>query len=382
MANKQKVLFITGTRADFGKLKPLMHAVCNDDAFECVIFVTGMHLMTKYGQTYREVIKEGFQDVYLHVNQIDGETMDLILANTVSGLSRFVAESKPDMIVVHGDRLEALAGAIVGAFRNILVCHIEGGERSGTVDDMIRHSVTKLSHVHCVANKEAANRLYQLGEHHESVFITGSPDIDIMLSEGLPSLETLCERYEMPHNRYGIVLYHPVTTDSQATVAKHANALVDALLESDRQYVVIYPNNDEHSQEIFKAYKRLEDLPDFKFYPSLRFEFFLTLLKEAQFIIGNSSAGMREAPVYCVPTVNLGLRQNNRFSCPSILSIQEEKQAIIDAMNKAAGMDDCEQCLFFGRGNSTELFLEMLKNETVWNISAQKKFIDMPPVAP
>ncbi len=357
-----------------------MHAVCNDDKFECVVFVTGMHLMRKYGQTYREVVKEGFSDIYLHVNQIEGETMDLILANTVSGLSRFVAESKPDMIVVHGDRLEALAGAIVGAFRNILVCHIEGGERSGTVDDMIRHSVTKLSHVHCVANEEAASRLYQLGEHHGSVFVTGSPDIDIMLSEGLPSPDRLRERYEMPHKRYGVVLYHPVTTDSPETVAAHADALVDALLESNRQYVVIYPNNDEHSKEIFKAYGRLEGHSSFRFYPSLRFEFFLTLLKEADFIIGNSSAGLREAPVYCVPTVNLGSRQSNRFSCPSILSVPEEKQAILDAIEKAASMDDCEQCLFFGRGNSTELFLKMLKSDEAWAISAQKRFIDMPPM--
>lgn len=375
--DKKKLLFITGTRADFGKLKPLMHAVCDSDDFECTIFVTGMHLMAKYGSTYREVVKEGFEDIYSYVNQSEDESMDLVLASTVSGLARYVSEAQPDMIVVHGDRLEALAGAIVGSFRNILVCHIEGGERSGTIDEMIRHSVTKLSHVHCVANQEASERLQQMGEDPKSIFITGSPDIDIMLSDGLPTIEETRERYELEFERYGIVLYHPVTTIPAETVREQADALVDALLESDLNYVVIYPNNDEHSKEIFEAYKRLEGKPNFRFYPSLRFEHFLTLLKEANFIVGNSSAGIREAPVYCVPTVNLGTRQDNRFYSDSIITVPEAPQSILRAIQQADSMNQCEQCLYFGRGNSMELFMDLLRNGGVWATKPQKQFLDI-----
>src|SRR5262249_33469221 len=147
------------------------------------IFVTGMHTLESYGYTVDEVRKGGFEHVFVHVNQIIGEPMDLILANTVHGLSRYVHDSPPDMIVVHGDRVEALAGAIVGSLRNIRTVHIEGGEISGTIDGSIRHAISKLAHIHCVANNDAAGRLIQMGEDPRAIYVIGSPDIDIMISQ-------------------------------------------------------------------------------------------------------------------------------------------------------------------------------------------------------
>lgn len=375
--NPKRILFVTGTRADYGKLKPLMRAVEDASGLECLIFATGMHLMARYGDTVQEITRGGFENIHPYVNQIHGEPMDSILANTVSGLSRYVTETKPDMVVVHGDRLEALAGAIVGAFRNILVCHIEGGELSGTVDEIIRHSVTKLSHIHCVANEEAAQRLCQLGENADNVFITGSPDIDIMLSDTLPSIDEVKAHYEIDFEKYAVVLYHPVTTDTPEAISERAEALVDALLEDDHNYVVVYPNNDDNGVGIFTAYKRLEDHERFRIFPSLRFESFLTLLKEASFIIGNSSAGIREAPVYCVPSVNLGTRQRDRFQSSSIVNAIETKDSILQAIDLVADMQDCEQCLYFGKGNSKEVFMKMITSERVWKISSQKQFNDL-----
>ena len=148
----KRILFLTGTRADFGKLRPLIQQVDAHPNFEAVVFVTGMHTLELYGYTVLEVRNAGFRNLHVHMNQFPNEPMDLVLANTISGLSRFVHEETPDLIVVHGDRVEALAGAVVGALRNILVAHVEGGELSGTVDDLIRHAVSKLSHLHCVAN--------------------------------------------------------------------------------------------------------------------------------------------------------------------------------------------------------------------------------------
>jgi len=376
MSEKKCILFLTGTRADFGKLKPLMRAVESSPDFECRIFVTGMHLLAQYGHTYRQVEREGFQNVFTAQNQVGGESMDLILANTVSALSRHVTNDPPDMIVVHGDRLEALAGAIVGAFRNILVAHIEGGERSGTIDEMIRHSVTKLSHLHFVANEDAARRLLQLGEHPESVFTIGSPDIDIMLSPDLPALDAVRARYEISFGEYAVALYHPVTTEPEKQ-ARRAKDFTDALLESGYNFVVISPNNDAGCEHILRAYGALDANPRFRRFPSMRFEYFLRLMQNARFIIGNSSAGVREAPIYGVRTINVGNRQKDRFQHPSIVNVSGRKEAMLPAMREAWSLEECPPCFYFGRGNSVEQFMKHLTEPGLWSRSCQKHFQDL-----
>ena len=294
MSNK-KIVFLTGTRADFGKIKSLITALEKDDKYTPYVFVTGMHLMEDYGYTLLEVEKSGFEHVDTFENHTHETTMDLTLAKTIDGFSNYIKKTNPDLIVVHGDRVEALAGAIVGSLNNILVAHIEGGEVSGTIDELIRHSVSKMSHLHYVANDLAKKRLIQMGEVATNIFIIGSPDIDVMFSNDLPSINEVTAYYEIPYDHYAVLMYHPVTTDN-ANVAIYANNLVDALLKDDKNYVVIYPNNDLGSREILKAYKRLNHNSRFRVFPSIRFEYFLSLLKHSDFIIGNSSAGIREAP--------------------------------------------------------------------------------------
>jgi UDP-N-acetylglucosamine 2-epimerase (hydrolysing) len=379
----KSILFITGTRADFGKLKPLIHQVDNSELFECSLFVTGMHTLSRYGYTVDEVyqtigehrLAEGFRSVYTFMNQSYGDPMEQILASTINGLSRYTQEFKPDMIVVHGDRVEALAGAIVGALRNILVAHIEGGEISGTIDELIRHAVTKMSHIHFVANDEAANRLKQLGEHQDSIFVIGSPDIDLMLSPDLPSIKEVNKHYGITFDKYGIVLFHPDTTDPEGT-ATTAEAMVSALLASEHNYVVIYPNNDEGCEFIFSAYERLKGNSRFAIFPSMRIEYFLTLLKEAMFIIGNSSAGVRESPVYSVYSINIKGRQKNRFTYESIINVDGTETSITKALRNIKNMSQLKPSYHFGKGNSASLFMSALKNERLWNTPKQKQFVD------
>ena len=178
MSDKKKILFITGTRADFGKLKLLINACDLDESLDVYIFVTGMHILPKYGGTEHEVLKCNYKNVYTYINQRHNDPQDIILANTIQGLGNYVSIKKPDMLVVHGDRLEALAGGIVGSLNNIIVAHIEGGEVSGTIDESIRHSISKLSHIHFVANEEAKLRLISLGEEEGHIYNTGCPSID------------------------------------------------------------------------------------------------------------------------------------------------------------------------------------------------------------
>ena len=372
----KRILFLTGTRADFGKMKTLMLDVESNPSFESHIFITGMHTLNLYGNTSNEVKRAGFENTYTFVNQIVGEPMEVILATTISGLSRYVHELQPDMIVIHGDRVEALAGAIVGSLGNILVAHIEGGELSGTIDELIRHSVSKLSHLHLVANKNAQDRLIQMGESKDCVHIIGSPDIDVMISKDLPSLKTSKEYYELPFENYGTVLFHPVTTEYK-DMRVIAHNFVDALLESDQNYLVVYPNNDYGCKFILEEYRRLEADDRFRVIASLRFEYFLTLLKNSDFIIGNSSAGIREAPFYGLPSVNVGTRQNNRFLHTSIVSVNYDTASILTAINTASSMRVCEKNDYFGSGNSTELFMNIINNPKTWETSVQKQFNDI-----
>ena len=147
-----------------------MHAVEAHENFELHVFVTGMHMLAKYGSTYKEVVKDGFKYIYQFVNTRDNQSMDMTLSNTIVGFSNYVEEFKPDLIVVHGDRVEALAGAIVGAINNVRVAHIEG-EISGTIDESIRHAITKFAHFHLVANDQAVRYIIQLGERPETILL-------------------------------------------------------------------------------------------------------------------------------------------------------------------------------------------------------------------
>jgi UDP-N-acetylglucosamine 2-epimerase (hydrolysing) len=381
----RKILFLTGTRADFGKLKPLIQSVDAAEAFEVAIFITGMHTLSRYGYTLDEVyrtlpehrLRDGTRSVYVYHNQVVGEPMERVLASTIEGLSRYLTEFRPDLIVVHGDRVEALAGAIVGALRNILVAHVEGGEVSGTVDELIRHAVTKMSHIHFVANEEALRRLRQLGERPQTIHVIGSPDIDLMMSSSLPDIVEVKRHYDIPFTDYGVIIFHPVTTDLVDT-ERSVQAIADAVLESEREHVVIYPNNDEGCELIFNAWRRLENNKQIKLLPSMRVEYFLVLLRNAQYLLGNSSAGIRECPVFGVPAINVSTRQTGRSNSPCIINVEGERKQILAAMNGSwNNLERHAPDLAFGVGNSAQLFLEAMGKESFWQVSTQKLFNDI-----
>lgn len=377
MGTTKKIVFLTGTRADFGKLKPLIQRVAATPGFQYEIFVTGMHMLARYGSTIHEIRHAGFDRVHGFINQDSSVSsqMDLVLATTIQGLGHYLRESRPDLLVIHGDRVETLAGAIAGALNNVLVAHIEGGELSGTIDELIRHAVSKLSHTHFVANEDARRRLMQMGEHPSSIFAVGSPEIDVMLSDSLPTLDEVKRRYEITFDKYCILLYHPVTTELEQTADKARN-VVDAMLESGENAVVIYPNNDAGSDAIMAELQRMRGLPRFRMLPSMRFEYFLSLLRGCRAIVGNSSSGVREAPVYGVPTVNIGTRQSDRFRYPSITNVPDDKDAILAALRSLPS--GSRPSLHFGEGKSAAHFEAVLRDESFWAIARQKKFVDLP----
>jgi UDP-N-acetylglucosamine 2-epimerase (hydrolysing) len=371
-------MFITGTRADYGKLKYLMKAVEADEKFENFIFVCGMHLLPQYGNTYNGIINEGYKNVHIARGIHYTADMGTNLGSTIIYLSGYVHDIKPDMIVVHGDRIDALAGAIVGALNNIWVAHIEGGEITGTIDESIRHAVSKFAHFHFVANDDAAKRLMRMGEDKENIFEIGSPDIDVMLSDKLPSFQTVKSWYELRFDKYAIVIYHPVTTEV-GSLAEKVNALMDALKESKKKYVIIYPNNDTGTEVIISKIEQVRATENFEVYKTLKFEYFLTLLKNADFIIGNSSAGVREACVYGIPAIDIGTRQQGRYDTNTLKNIRhcgESKEEILDAIQNICDRKYQVPSTVFGRGNSTELFMNVIRDDKLWERTIQKHFID------
>ena len=376
----KRVVFLTGTRADFGKVKSLMSILEESADFEVFVFATGMHMEPRYGYTVREIEKCGFANIYHYINAASEGLMDRSLANTIQGFGDYIRLIKPDLIVVHGDRCEALAGAMVGSLNNIMVAHIEGGELSGSVDELIRHAVSKMSHLHFVSNHRAKQRLMQMGEEPGAVFAIGSPDLDILASPNLPSLEFVKDHYEIPFERFGILVFHPVTT-AVSQLRHDAQQVIEGVLASGKQFVAIYPNNDQGSNIILEEYEqRLAQAENVRLFPSLRFEYILVLLQHADFVVGNSSMGIHEAPFYGTPTINVGCRQQDRTKNPHIVHVAAETSLISEAIEQVCGVRH-ESSTEFGQGDSDRRFIEVLGGDEVWKIGVQKRFRDAPVLA-
>ena len=373
--NRKKILFITGTRADFCKLKSLLIKLSNNEKFDVLIFATGMHQLKKYDYTYLEIEKSNLKNIFNFINQNENDSMDSVLAKTITGLSDYVKEYMPDMIVVHGDRIEALAAATVGCLNNILVSHIEGGEVSGTVDEMLRHSISKLSHLHFVSNRDAKNRLMQMGEMDNSIFVVGSPEVDLINSANLPSVEEVKKYYDISFDQFSVVLFHPVTTEYDQ-IALNAKDLVEAILEDSGNYIVIHPNNDLGSDIILNEYKKLKNSSRFKLLTSMRFEYYISILKKSDFLIGNSSSGVRETPIMGTPSINIGSRQHKRSSAETIINCDPNKESIKSAIQDVSKLN-LSNSSNFGEGNSADKFESILNKKTLWSLSTQKYFVDL-----
>lgn len=372
---KKKILFVTSTRADYGKLKSIILSVQRNKKFESKVFVTGMHNLKLYGSTVGELKFDKIKGIFFHRNQNKFSKMDEILINTIRGFSPFLKRFKPDLVMIHGDRIEPLACALSSLLNNFLVAHIEGGEVSGTVDEMLRHAISKISQIHLVSNKIAKKRLIQMGENKKNIFIVGSPDVDIILSDLLPSLSKVKKRYEINFDKFAIAVIHPVTT-SLKNLEKEAKIFFRSLKKTKKNFIIIYPNNDHGSKIILNEISKYKSCKNFKIFPSIRFEYYLTLLKNSSFIIGNSSSGIMEAPYYGVSTINIGDRQKNRLQSKLILNTQFSEKKILSSI-KFVENRKISKKNFFGKGNSALKILSLLRTNKIWKISNQKNFIDI-----
>lgn len=330
-------------------------------------------MLNRYGLTKHEVHRS-FGDVTEYLNQREGDSLDTILCKTISGFSDYILAEKPDLVVVHGDRIEAFACSISSATNYVRCVHVEGGEVSGTIDEIFRHCNTKLCTAHLVSSTTAKARVESLGEEPERIFNIGSPELDIHLEDSGISLADVKTRYEIPFSDYGVCIFHPVTSELE-TMYYQAKNLFDSLTDSSRHFVVIMPNNDPGSEDIFKVLGNLA-ADHFRTLPSMRFSHFSELLKNASAIVGNSSTGVREAPFLGVPSLNVGTRQMNRSAAASVFNAAADDNGTIQEFLRSTwGMrfktqDD------FGSGSAREKFAKLLNDKVLFNLPHQKVFSD------
>ena len=370
----RSLLFLTGTRADFGKLEPLATAAVQA-GFGVTFFVTGMHMLDRYGLTKLEVHRMAGVAVHEFLNQRPGDAQDIVLAKTIIGFSDYVTEHRPDLIVVHGDRVEAMAGALVAATNYIRSAHVEGGEVSGTIDEVFRHCNTKLAHAHFVSSDRAAQRVMVLGEPEETVHAIGSPELDFHSGPSGVTLDQVKARYGIAFEDYGIAVFHPVTSEA-AEMGAQAVVLYGALAASGRNFVLIAPNNDPGSEAIFSV---IEGLPKdrFRLIPSMRFAHFSELMRNAACMVGNSSAGVREAPFLGIPSLDVGTRQTNRAEAGSVSACAATDEAAIARFLAVEWGKRYPADHGFGAGAAAGRFVAVLQDARFWDRGLQKAFRDL-----
>ncbi|XP_045197267.2 uncharacterized protein LOC123551991 [Mercenaria mercenaria] len=369
------LVFLTCTRADFSKMSPLIHEALKAD-IPVTIWVSGMHLEEEFGSTYMEIVKI-FSSTHAKIvfRPNKSKSMSQRFINTANEFKRWLHPSV-EMVFVHGDRIESLACTAVAVLENIKVCHIEGGELSGTIDESLRHAITKLAHIHLVSNECSRLRLLQLGEDEARIRVVGSPEVDAWLDNNV-SFSDVKKRYDIVFEEHDfmVLLYHPVTISFDPHEIKH---VVQCCIASESNFVVIKCNNDTNYETILKEYTKFKHNPHFKYLPSLRFEHFVSLIKHSNGLIGNSSVGVRETPVLGIPSLNIGNRQRNRSTeARSIIHIPDHREMSAATLKLMKNIPRVEPVTEFGSSGCATRLGEFIRECDLREINTQKYFVDI-----
>jgi len=379
----KKICIVTGTRAEYGLLYWLIKGVHEDADLELQLLVTGMHLSPEFGLTWKQIEKDGFP--------IIRKIEILLSSDTAVGISKSSAlaqisfaeafdQLKPEIIVLLGDRTETFAAASTALIAGIPIAHIHGGELTeGAYDDAIRHSITKMSHLHFTATEEYQNRVIQLGEQPDKVLNVGAIGLDNIKKLHLLNKTDFEQSINCKLKEKNLLItFHPVTLEDHSAGEQFQN-LIDALDELDNTLLIFTkPNSDKDGRVIIKMIDEYVKTNIHKAIAStslgqLRY---LSAIQYMDAVVGNSSSGIIAVPVFNVPTVNIGDRQKGRIMGKSIVNCTPEKQDISNALYKAFSYDKSVKFPHpYGKGDSTEQILSTLKNNT--QIQPKKQFYDL-----
>ncbi|MDW7776901.1 MAG: UDP-N-acetylglucosamine 2-epimerase [Methanosarcinales archaeon] len=336
----RKIAVITGTRAEYGLLYPVMQAIQDHSELDLLIIATGMHLSPEHGYTVKEIEKDGFKvdvAVDMLLSNDTGASISKSVGIGVIGITQALEQIKPDIVLILGDRDEPFAGAIAALHMNIPIAHIHGGDSTtgGCIDEGIRHSITKFAHTHFPATEESAARIEKLGEEPWRIHTVGAPGLDTILNTELLLKEQLIEQYLLNANEpLLLAIQHPVTTQPK-NAANEMRTTLEALSELGLQTILIYPNSDAGGRSMIEVIKEHEHLPFLRTFKSLPHVDYLSLLNIADALVGNSSSGIIEASSFHLPVVNIGIRQEGRQRTNNVIDVASDKDKIFKAINTA-----------------------------------------------
>jgi GDP/UDP-N,N'-diacetylbacillosamine 2-epimerase (hydrolysing) len=360
---------VTGTRAEYGYLKPLMHAIQKEKDLKLLPIITGMHLLPQFGATYT-LVKKDFPASKKIEMTLTGDTLKSMAEYLASGINNFACffdKNRPDILVVLGDRSESFAAALTALYLNIPIAHINGGDVSGTtIDESIRHAITKISHIHLVHTKTNAERVQKMGEEKKRIFITGALTLDTIIHTKLPSKKDIFRKYHLdPNKTTFLVVQHPITT-LQDRGYSHLKEIFIALDSLKEQTILLYPNCDAGGKKFIDLIQKYEKKPYLHTFISLPHEEYLSILKSVDLMIGNSSSGIIEAPSFKIPVINIGNRQQGRERSANILDVPPEKNKIINAVAFALKNKQFQKNVHtcknqFGNGTAAQHMIKIFK---------------------
>jgi len=383
----RKICVITGTRAEYGLLRWVMQGIKDDAELTLQIIATGMHLSPEFGLTYREIEKDGFQ-IDRRVEMLTSTDTSVGIAKSMGlgmiGFADALNELEPDLIVVLGDRFEIFAAVSAALVARIPIAHLHGGETTeGAFDEALRHSITKMSHLHFVAADEYRQRIIQLGEQPERVFLVGGMGIDNTKRLKLLSRTELEASLDMKFGKHNLlVTFHPVTLEI-ATAADQMEELLAALAElKDTQLIFTLPNADTDSRVLIKMVEQFViKHANARAFSSLGQLRYLSCISHVDGVVGNSSSGLIEVPSFKKGTINIGERQRGRLQATSVIGCDPNRQSIMSAIARLfspAFQQTLAQVVNpYGEGGASAKVLEVIKNYSLEHI-VKKAFHDLP----
>lgn len=366
MSGTRKILVITGSRGEWGYIRPVLRRIEQHPPLDYVLVATNMHLLPEFGASLREIVNDGFrvdQKIFMALDGYTNGSMAKSLGIFLSSFVDTVERVQPDIILLAGDRGEQLMAAIAGAHCNIPVAHIQAGEVSGNIDGQTRHAIARYAHLHFAANQDAVDRLARSGEEAFRIHKVGAPQLDELLGSDYESPKEVAKHLNFDLDQpLVLMVQHPVT-EQVRSAGEQIEITLSALAELRHQTVIIYPNNDAGSAVIRAKIDSYRG-------PWLRVErnmarcFYAGLLRTASVIVGNSSSGILEAPSFGLPCVNIGRRQQGRLQDRNVINVEHDRQAIRDAVRHAmtpefrktlAGMTNP-----YGDGKASERIVDIL----------------------
>lgn len=381
----RKICFIITSHIHYGRSRKILAAIRDRKDLTLQIALGASAILPQYGDVRSAMIQDGFSPDAIITMTLAGGTPVAMAKTTGIGITEFATafeNLKPDVVVVRGDRYEVLAAAVAAAYMNITVAHLEGGDVTGSIDESVRHAVTKLAHIHFVTNALAHDRILRMGEDPKYVFTVGCPELEGLDEEDqdISSDNVNALGVGSPidiRQPFTIIMHHPVTTEASQN-REHTTALLKAVNDSGVQALWFWPNVDAGTDDVAKAirvFREHEQIPRIHFAKYVSPQMFIALLKRSAAIIGNSSAGIKEASFLGLPTVNVGSRQNGRLRGPNVVDVDYDVAALKKAIIQQSGHGPFPHSDIYAKPDCSKKIAEVLATVPLY---VQKQFRDRP----